>query len=211
MNSDLPEQLMTRLKAPLPGPMEGTRFAAIDRPGPSVVEIPPEAKPAAVLALLYPIDGRWHLPFTVRPQHLPDHAGQVCLPGGALEPGESPEQAALREFHEEVGADNVVPEIVGSLSPMYVHVSNFRVDPFVAICRRQPEFVPSPAEVDEILEIPLDHLLDPANLACHERSHDGHAYQAPHFCWQSHQIWGATCLILGELVTVINEFASQRM
>ncbi len=52
MNSDLPERLATRLKAPLPGPMEGTRFAAIDRPGPSVAEIPPQAKLAAVLALL---------------------------------------------------------------------------------------------------------------------------------------------------------------
>lgn len=208
MISDLPERLSTRLKAPLPGPMEKTRFAAIDRPGPSVAEIPPEAKPAAVLALLYPIDGRWHVPFTVRPKHLPDHAGQVCLPGGALEPGESPRDAAIREFHEEVGADDVTPEIIGSLSPIYVHVSNFRVDPFVAICDRQPEFVRNPSEVDEILQIPLDHLLDPANLASHERSHNGTTYQAPHFCWQSHRIWGATCLILGELVTVINEFTS---
>lgn len=211
MNSDLPQQLATRLKAPLPGPMEGTRFAAINRPGPSVAVIPPEAKPAAVLALLYPIEGRWHIPFTLRPQHLPDHAGQVCLPGGAVEPDELPEQAAVREFHEEVGADEVAPEILGSLSPIYVHVSNFRVDPFVAVCDCRPELVPNPAEVDEILEIPLDHLLDPANLARHERSHNGCTYMAPHFSWQSQRIWGATCLILGELVTVIDEFASQRM
>ena len=94
MIPDLPTRLTKRLKEPLPGPMEGTRFAALNRPGPSVAEIPPEAKPAAVLALLYPIDDRWHLPFTLRPQHLPDHAGQVCFPGGAVEPGESLEQAA---------------------------------------------------------------------------------------------------------------------
>ncbi len=211
MISDLPEQLSTRLKAPLPGPMEGTRFAPIGRPGPSAAEIPPQAKPAAVLALLYPIDDRWHIPFTLRPQHLPDHAGQVCFPGGALEPGEAPERAAVREFHEEVGADDVTPEIVGSLSPIYVHVSNFRVDPFVAVCDRQPELVSNPAEVDEVLEIPLDHLLDPANLARHERSEKGCSYEAPHFSWQSYQIWGATCLILGELVTVVEQIASQRM
>ncbi len=211
MNSDLPERLATRLKAPLPGPMEGTRFAAIDRPGPSVAEIPPEAKSAAVLALLYPINGHWHMPFTLRPQHLPDHAGQVCFPGGALEPGESPEHAAVREFHEEVGADEATPEIIGTLSPIYVHVSNFRVDPFVAICDRRPDLAPNPAEVDEILEIPLDHLLDPANLSSHQRRHDGQPYEAPHFSWQSHRIWGATCMILGELVTAIDEFASQRM
>jgi 8-oxo-dGTP pyrophosphatase MutT (NUDIX family) len=211
MTSDLPERLANRLKRPLPGPMEGTRFAALDRPGPSVCEIPPQAKPAAVLALLYPIEERWHVPFTLRPQHLPDHAGQVCFPGGAVEPGESLEDAAIREFHEEVGAEGVTPQIIGALSPLYVHVSNFRVDPFVAVCDRRPDFIPNPHEVDEILEVPLDHLLDPANLACHERGEQGRTYSTPHFCWQSHRIWGATCLILGELVTVIEEFASQRM
>ena len=211
MISDLPERLAARLRAPLPGPMEGTRFAAIDRPGPSVAEIPPHAKPAAVLVLLYPSEDGWYVPFTLRPQHLPDHAGQVCFPGGALDPGELPEQAAIREFHEEVGAENVTPLIIGSLSPIYVHVSNFRVDPFVAVCDQRPIFTANPAEVDEILEVPLEHLLDPTSLASHVRSHDGHSYNAPHFCWLSHQIWGATCLILGELVTVINQFASQRM
>ena len=208
MNCDLPQRLAARLKTPLPGPMEGSCYAAVNRPGPSVAVIPPVAKPAAVLALLYPIEGRWHLPLTLRPQHLPDHAGQISLPGGAVEPGESPEQAAVREFHEEVGAENVTPVILGSLSPIYVHVSNFRVDPFVAVCDRQPRFVPNPAEVDDILEIPLGHLLNPANLSSHEQSHQGCTYQAPHFAWQTYRIWGATCLILGELVTVIREFAS---
>lgn len=211
MISDLPERLANRLKAPLPGPMEGTRFAALGRPGPSAAEIPPDAKPAAVLALLYPIEDRWHVPFTLRPQHLPDHAGQVCFPGGAVEPGESLRQAAIREFHEEVGAEEVTPQIIGSLSPIYVHVSNFRVDPFVAVCDQRPNFVPNPHEVDEILEVPLDHLLTPANLGSHKRGEPGRTYDAPHFCWQAHRIWGATCLILGELVTVIDEFASQRI
>ena len=118
--------------------------------------------------------------------------------------------AAVREFHEEVGADNVRPEILGSLSPIYVHVSNFRVEPFVAVCRERPEFVANPAEVDEILEIPLEHLLDPANLSSHQRSLNGCTYTVPHFAWKSHRIWGATCLILGELVTVIDEITSQQ-
>ena len=211
MIPDLPDRLANRLKAPLPGPMEGTRFAAVDRPGPRVTVIPPDAKPAAVLALLYPIEDRWHLPFTLRPQHLPDHAGQVCFPGGAVEPDESLEHAAIREFHEEVGADDVTPRIIGSLSPIYVHVSNFRVDTFVAFCEHHPSFTLNPDEVDEILEVPLDHLLNPANLDGHERGERGRTYMAPHFCWKSHRIWGATCLILGELITVIEEVVSQRL
>ena len=67
MIPDLPTRLTKRLKEPLPGPMEGTRFAALNRPGPSVAEIPPEAKPAAVLALLYPVEHRWYLPVHLAP------------------------------------------------------------------------------------------------------------------------------------------------
>ncbi len=209
MTADLCERLSVRLGEPLPGPMEGTRFAPADRPGPSAAEIPAQAKPAAVLALLYPLEGRWHLPLTLRPQHLPDHAGQVSLPGGAVEPGESADEAAVREFHEEIGGLDVTPEILGTLSPVYVHVSNFRVDPFVAVCDRRPGFLANPAEVDEILEVPLAHLLDPANLLSHERRQNGNLYQASHFAWESHRVWGATCMILGELVTVLDEFGSR--
>lgn len=211
MTCDLSEWLQNRLQSPLPGPMEGTCYAAVGRPGPSACEIPPGARPAAVLALLYPREDRWHMPLTLRPQHLPDHAGQISLPGGAVEPGETAQQAAVRELHEEVGANNVSPTILGSLSPIYVHVSNFRVDPFVAVCRQLPQFEANPDEVDAILEVPLDHLLDPAHLSGHERTSQGCTYRAPHFAWNDYRIWGATCLILGELVTLIREFTSQRI
>ena len=53
--------------------------------------------------------------------------------------------------------------------------------------------------------MPLAHLLDPAHFGSHARQHEGHAYSAPHFLFQSHRIWGATCMILGELVTVLEE------
>jgi len=205
MMGDLLEQLADRLQAPLPGPMEGTRFAPQNRTWPSACTIPDGARSAAVLLLLYPADGCWHLPLTLRPQHLPDHAGQVSLPGGAVELNESTRQAAVRELHEEIGAEDAELEMLGRLSPIYVHVSNFRVDPHVAVCHRRPRFVPNPAEVDEILEVPLAHLLDPANLSSHERHANGHTYRAPHFAWGSHRIWGATCLILGELVTLLDE------
>lgn len=208
MNADLPDRLAERLAMPLPGAAKDPRFASLDRPGPSAAEIPGGARRAAVLVLLYPVGGQWRVPLMLRPQHLPDHAGQVSLPGGAVEPGESSSAAALREFHEELGAAGDEPVILGRLSPVYVHVSNFRVDPFVGVCPRRPDFRPNPAEVDEFFEVPLSHLLDPANLSSHERSHQGQTYRAPHFSWGSHKIWGATCLILGELLTILESIAA---
>ncbi len=202
MNEQLPQLLASRLSEPLSSPTAGSRFDARPQLWRPYDAPPPDARPAAVLVLLYPHAERWYVPLTLRPSHLPDHPGQVSLPGGAVEAGESDRQAAVREFHEEVGDGDQI-EIIGRLSPLYVHSSNFRISPWVAWAGRRPEFSPNPAEVEELLEVPLDHLLDPANLDSHEREYHGRTYSAPHFGWQSYRIWGATCMILGELITVL--------
>ena len=191
----------------LPARAVESRFGPRPHDGRHYADPPPDARNAAVLVLLYPREESWHIPLTLRPTSLPDHGGQVCLPGGAIEPGETGREAAIREFHEELGADGLPIEILGRLSPLYVAASNFRVQPWVGVTRQQPHLVANPAEVAEIIEVPLPHLLDPANLASHQRRTNGKSYTAPHFRWQSHRIWGATCLILGELVTVFGEQA----
>lgn len=203
MNEQLPRLLTTRLTETLPGPMVASRFESrpcfwrhYDPP-------PHGARPAAVLVLLYPHGGQWHLPLTLRPGHLADHGGQISLPGGALEPGETSRQAAIREFHEELGAEKEEFELLGQLSPLYVRASNFLVTPWVGAAAGRPRLAPNPAEVEELLEVPLPHLFEEANFATHRRYHQGRPYTAPHFVWQSHRIWGATCLILGELITVL--------
>jgi len=203
MNDRLPELLAARLRETLPGPMVGSRFEARPRFWPDGNSRPPDRRAAAVLVLLYPQSGQWHLPLTLRPAHLDDHPGQVSLPGGAIEPGESSRRAAVREFHEELGGEGAPIEMLGRLSPLYVHASNFLITPWVAATGERPPLAPNPAEVDELLEVPLEHLLDEDNFGTHQRRHDGHSYTAPHFTWQSHRIWGATCMILGELVTVL--------
>ncbi|MFH1920957.1 MAG: CoA pyrophosphatase [Planctomycetota bacterium] len=203
MNDQLRELLKARLGEPLPGPSRGSRFTPDPRGARHYREPPPDARAAAVLVLFYPHQGRWHLPLTLRPKHLPDHAGQVSLPGGAIEPGETSWAAAVREFHEELGAWDQEIERLGRLSPLYVAASNFRVEPWVAATGHRPPLAPNPAEVDEVFEVPLAHLLDPANFGCHPRFDKGRRYTAPHFAWQSHRIWGATCAILGELVTLL--------
>jgi len=158
---------------------------------------------AAVLLLLYPWEGRWHFPLTLRTSHLDTHAGQVSLPGGAVEAGESTSQAAIREFCEELGQDGTPLDLLGALSPLYVQASNYLVTPWVAAAAARPRFAPNPNEVAEVLEMPLECLLDPACFGSHGRKYEGREFTVPHFLFQTHQIWGATCMILGEMATVL--------
>lgn len=183
--------------------MTGSRFESQPPPVPGYDAHVPHARQAAVLVLLYPKEGQWHIPLAVRPETLPDHGGQVCLPGGTIEPGEQAVEAAEREFYEELGAKLQGIEPLGRLSPVYVAASNFRVEPCVACTWSPPEWNPNPAEVDRLLEISLAHLLDPRNFGGHRRRRQGGWYYAPHFQWNEHRIWGATCMILGELVRLI--------
>jgi 8-oxo-dGTP pyrophosphatase MutT (NUDIX family) len=164
MNARLPQLLTQRLAGELPGPRLAARF----EPRPPLWRYyqtpPPDARAAAVLVLLYRHRGRWHLPLTLRPACLPDHAGQISLPGGAVEPGETTSQAALREFHEELGDDGGEIKLLGELSVVYVQASNFVVTPWVGMTNSRPELIPNPSEVEQLLEVPLAHLLDPANF-----------------------------------------------
>ncbi len=202
---DLPQLLAARLLRPLPGPMVNSRFEPRPRLWRHYDWLPPDARLAAVLLLVYPHQDRWQVPLTLRPEHLPAHAGQVSLPGGAIGPGETSQEAALREFHEELGAIEEPIRVLGPLSPIYVHASNFRIEPWVATAERRPAMNPNPEEVADLFEIPLGHLVDPANFGYHVREHQGTRYEAPHFFWPPHCIWGATCMILGEFVTVLEE------
>lgn len=213
MNRPLPERLAARLARSLPGPMIGSRYESRPREGWRYDRPPPGARPAAVLILLYPADsppdkaawGPWRLPLTLRPPDMAVHAGQVSLPGGAVEQGESTWEAAVREFHEELGPSTAPIEPLGQLSPLYIGASNFLITSWVAATARRPALIPNPAEVAEVFEVPVAHLLDPAQFGTHRRTGSRRVITAPHFVWGKHRIWGATCMILGELVALLEE------
>jgi 8-oxo-dGTP pyrophosphatase MutT (NUDIX family) len=119
------------------------------------------ARRAAVTFVIYRPDGRWHVPFVRRRADMRDHPGQVALPGGGVQEGESAWMAAQREVAEEIGVPvgRLIP--LGAGDPIYAAVSNFSIVPFVA---HLPEPVPAFAydrhELEGVLEIPLDRLLD---------------------------------------------------
>lgn len=161
------------------------------------------ARQAAVTILLYPHAGQWHFPLTVRPDTLPAHAGQISLPGGAIDASETASEAALRELQEELGVPPREVTLLGQLSPLYVFVSEYLVTPLVATATARPQFRPSAEEVSELLEVPLARLFDPAHRGRHMRRQRGIELSAPHFLWGHHRIWGATAMILNELAALL--------
>jgi 8-oxo-dGTP pyrophosphatase MutT (NUDIX family) len=119
------------------------------------------ARQAAVVFILYRQAGRWMVPFVRRRADLRDHPGQVALPGGGVEPGESAWEAAQREVAEEIGVPAGRLQPLGAGDPIYAAVTNFSVVPFVAYLPDPVEsFVHDVHELEGVLAIPLDRLLD---------------------------------------------------
>ncbi len=160
-------------------------------------------RPAAALVLLYPRDGRPFVVLTVRAGLLPHHGGQVSFPGGAIEPGEAIASAALREAAEEIGVDPSLIRIVGPLTPLHIPVSGFIVHPIVGVTDGTPAFRLATTEVDRVLEIPFEHLLDPNRVHETTRMRDDVLVEVPYFELEGHQVWGATAMMLAELLAVI--------
>jgi len=165
---------------------------------------PPTLRNAAGLLLIFPdADNRAHIVLTVRAGTLGRHGGQVSLPGGVIEPGESYAHAALREAHEEIALDPSLVRIAGALSPIDIPVSNFRLHPIVGLSEVRPSLTPHAGEVAKILEIALDDLLAPDALAETTRERDGRRITVPAFHADGEEIWGATAMVLAEFLTLI--------
>lgn len=202
---DLPRRLANRLEQPLLGRRAVSSFAPELSYGRHQGPAPSSARPAAVLLLLYPHQGEWHVPLMVRPETMVDHAGQVSLPGGVIEPGESSAACALREWEEELGAPREGIELLGALTPLLVFISNFHVTCWVATMATRPVMCPNPAEVAEVIELPLAVLLDRAAHATHTIKRRSLEFRAPHLAYGQHKIWGATHILLGELACLLED------
>lgn len=201
----LEDELRSCLAAPLPGAATHLRFA----PTPLLrhwdpAATPPDARRAAALLLVYPGAEGPTLALTLRRPDLPHHGGQISLPGGGLEPGESPVAGALRETHEELGVDPALVRVVGTLSTLWVIVSGFVVHPIVGIADERPPFVPSPYEVDTIIEAPIGTLRNAAAVQWGRRLRANVPMVCPYFALGAHRVWGATAMILGEFCTALD-------
>ena len=165
---------------------------------------------SSVLLLLYPDMGeQLHFVLTKRPEYDGVHSGQISFPGGRKEPGERPQETALRETHEEIGVPATQITLLGQLSRLYIPPSNFMVYPFVGFSPARPAFAPSPREVAQLIEPPLTLLFDETTHReeIREFPQVGKA-RVPYLDIFGHKVWGATAMILSEFSAVVEPHVS---
>ena len=194
--------LSQQLQGPLPGQEAQYKMAhAVRR---RTIPAPDSARLAGVLALLYPKDADWHMVFIERPKRKDDrHGGQISFPGGRREDDDDNLMAtALREAEEEVGVTAEDVQLLGPLTELYIPVSNYLVNPYVGFLEYAPTFRPQPDEVHAILEVPFTEFLLPANRQKTDIKINPQITLrgVPYFNIQGKVIWGATAMMMSELV-----------
>jgi 8-oxo-dGTP pyrophosphatase MutT (NUDIX family) len=207
MPPDFVDALRQRLQRPLPGLDAQMRLAPRPRTAVHPSETLSDLRPAAALILLYRHDGVWCVPLTVRGASLRQHGGQVSLPGGRIEPGETPEQTAVREAFEEIGVRPGNIDVLGRLTPLPILVSGHLLHPVVGVTSTRPPFIIGEHEVERIIEASLPRLRGAGAIAWETRERllpPLGSMEVPFFEVDGARVWGATAMVLSELLAILD-------
>jgi len=162
------------------------------------------ARVAAVLILLFPDKGSIHTIFIQRPDYDGVHGGQISFPGGKSEPeDENVIKTALREAHEEIGVDPSKVNVIDTLTPLFIPVSNMIVTPVIGWITEKPLFIHQPEEVVFLIDADLNKLLDPRIVRVKPFEIRGETIDVKYFDYEGNTIWGATAMILYELLIIL--------
>ncbi len=201
--NQLVKLLAEKLVLPLPGSNSQNKMAAksklllSEKPNKST-------KKSAVLILIYPDENSIKIPFILRPAYDGMHGGQVAFPGGRMEKtDENLFRTALREAQEEVGIRIADVNLLGSLTELYIPISNYLVLPVIGWMDKKPDFYPDPIEVDSIFEINYSTIINPNIIKEEILIVRGTEIQAPIFDVGEHKIWGATAMMIAEFLDLV--------
>ena len=163
-------------------------------------ELQGDPRCGAVLAVLFAKAEQLHVILIKRRDDLRHHPGQISFPGGRREQDELPLACALRETHEEIGISPEELSIAGGLEPVYICASDFVVYPFVAWHPGIPSCIHDPREVTEVFQIPLSRLCTADARTRALKNIFGTERAVPGFSFSGHHIWGATAMLLHEII-----------
>ncbi|MEZ0485378.1 NUDIX hydrolase [Fibrella aquatica] len=200
---ELTDHLRQRLQESLPGETAHRTMASTAR---TKLGIRPNERTrrSAVLILFYPYQNEIYLPLILRPQYDGVHAGQMAFPGGRAERTDRDLiQTALREAQEEIGIKVQDVTVLGLLTELFIPPSNFYVQPVVGVMTSRPDFYPDPREVDAVVEVSLTTLLDTTIVGDSQIEVRGVTVDAPFYDIQGHRVWGATAMMIAELLAVM--------
>ncbi len=198
------DDLAGKLKKTLPGEKAQLKLEPASRKEfPSLADHS-KAKPSSVLALFFSDNSFIKLTFIQRQVYSGVHSGQIAFPGGRFDVTDQCNlYTALRETHEEIGVPKEMISIIGKLSPLYIPPSNFIVYPFVGYSTEVPQFIPNPNEVQEVFALNIDDLLKDKTIQLREVKGKNYKMRVPCYYTEGRLIWGATSMILSELLEVI--------
>ena len=160
------------------------------------------AKKAGVLALFYPdLKEKTRLVLILRKTYKGVHSAQIGFPGGKLEPqDQNLQMTAIRETYEEVGVKQDMVTVVKEMTQVYIPPSNFYVQPFIGISTQTPNFKKQDEEVEDIVEVLLEHLLDETSVVTRSVATSyNREVEVPAFNLNGHVVWGATAMMLSEI------------
>ena len=161
------------------------------------------AKPAAVLLLLFPNNKKICFYLTKRTEKLKYHKGQISLPGGSNEKGESLLETALRETEEEIGVNKNEISILGKITPLFIPVTGFLMTPFIGFTSKKPFIKLDSMEVAEVFSVNILDLINNDKLITH-RQLNGKNVTIPYFNLNNQQVWGATSMVLSEFKDMLH-------
>lgn len=196
------ENLREMLSRPLPGIKAQQKMAPEFR-GEYSHSLDPEA--AAVMILIFPSREQYYTLFMKRNEYPGPHSAQVSFPGGIYETDDTNlERTALRETIEETGIDKDI-EVLGSLTPLYIPVSNIMVTPFVGWVDSTPIFKPELSEVQYLIQVPVSDLFNKEKRYEEKTKHHNSEIMVPYYSFNSEKIWGATAMMLSEFIEVAGQ------
>lgn len=209
MDIDFIQDLETQLSKELPGVAAQIKMAPASDQSEKYLQLSDDYKIACVLIVLFPKNEDWHVVLIERSLHSVNdkHAGQLSLPGGKMdETDRSLEDCALRETYEEIGLNPSSIGILGELTPLFVHVSNFLVHPFVGFTTEYPKFIIQESEVNSIIEVPLRHFLDDTYKKQSDiEIRDLTLKSVPNYKINKKALWGATAMVMSEFEHILKE------
>lgn len=203
--NEFAERLKIEISKGLPGTEVQWELASSDRLIKDFPRFPKnDSIPAAVMILLYPKADQIHTVFIQRPEYEGVHSGQISFPGGKKETSDADLiKTAVRETSEEIGINPVEIDVISNLTPLYIPVSNIIVTPVVGYNKKQPVFAHQKDEVVFIIEADLKTLMSASSLKKKPFMIRGELIDITYFDYKGHIIWGATAMILHELLTIL--------